>query len=408
MGFAEDLARHAEQIKSRVAHIKGEEATKHALVVPFLQVLGYDVFDPRQVQPEYVADFAKKKAGQFEKIDYAVWLEEAPQIFIECKPIGGVLADHDGQLGRYFNATPSVKVAMLTDGVRLRVFGDLQQPNIMDTTPWLDVDLTALKPAEIEALRRFRKVDFSSDEIVALAEEMVYFNSMVSFLAVQLREPTETFVRFVAGEISTAGRVTQKVVERLAPILRKAIQTAILDHVARSFERAADPHPTTSDLPPAPPKAMPNDAPIAVQSIDAVPEGRAGIVTTAEELQCWEQIKELIQEVNSGAPLGYRDAKAYFTIYQTGLRKWFLRLNATKAPFWMTFRGMSVDELRKLAPGMEVSEAREGASRITLKNLGEIAKMRTAILAAYDRETNRSGDEGDALSEEPATANVIN
>ena len=109
MGLYEDLRNLAEQIKKRQAHVKGEEATKQALVLPFLQVLGFDIYDPTEVKPEYIADFAKKKSGgQFEKIDYAITLKGEPAIFVECKAVDVAVEDHDGQLARYFNSTPSV------------------------------------------------------------------------------------------------------------------------------------------------------------------------------------------------------------------------------------------------------------------------------------------------------------
>ena len=50
MAFEEDLSRHVEQIKIRLPHVRGEEATKQALIVPLFQLLGYDVWDPREVQ----------------------------------------------------------------------------------------------------------------------------------------------------------------------------------------------------------------------------------------------------------------------------------------------------------------------------------------------------------------------
>src|SRR5690606_23193929 len=98
-----DLNRHVEQVRARMQHCQGEEAAKQALVVPLLHTLGYDVFDPREVRPEYVADFAVKKQGQFEKVDYALFMNGQPIAFVECKPVGAVLEDHDGQLSRYFN-----------------------------------------------------------------------------------------------------------------------------------------------------------------------------------------------------------------------------------------------------------------------------------------------------------------
>ena len=72
MGFTEDIAKLSEQVRKRVDQVTGEEATKMALIVPFLSALGYDIYDPTEVMPEYVADFAIKKAGQFEKVDYAL------------------------------------------------------------------------------------------------------------------------------------------------------------------------------------------------------------------------------------------------------------------------------------------------------------------------------------------------
>jgi hypothetical protein len=390
MAFEDDVLRHAEQIKTRVAYVKGEEASKQALVVPFLQVLGYDVWDPREVQPEYIADFAKKKSnGQMEKIDYAIHLGGAPAIFIECKAADRDLDDHDAQLARYFNATPSVRVAILTNGIRLKVFTDLQQPNIMDDKPWLDVDLRTIKQAEIDALKRFRKADFAPDQIVGLAEEMVYYNVLVSFVAQQLRDPSEAFVRFVAGEIATIGRITAKIVERLTPILRKAIQTAIVEHVARSFNREPEAQPTEA------PSAAPQQQPAAAQTL-ATPAGEAreGVVTTAEELEAFAIIAGIVREIIPEAAVSYRDSKSYFTIIQKNIRKWFVRLGVEKQPFWIAFRHVKVDEARKLAPGIEVSDGGAfGDCRFMIKTLSELNKLRAVILASYNAEAARVADD---------------
>lgn len=393
MAFTDDLARHAEQIKQRMPYIRGEEATKHALVIPLLQVLGYDIFNPLEVQPEYVADFARKKSsGQLEKIDYAIFLNGAPAIFIECKAVDAKLDTHDGQLARYFNATPSVRVAILTNGVRLRVFGDLQQPNMMDPAPWLDVDLLSPKAAEIDALRRFRKVDFSGDEIMSLAEEMVYFNAMTGFLGTQLRDPSEAFVRFVAGEIGAANRVTAKVVERMAPILRKAIQAAIVEHVAKSFAPA-----TTTE--PQPKEATTGDSErsptVGTASTEVDAEAvRSGIVTTAEELQAFEQIAAWIREVHANAAVNYRDSKSYFTLNQGNTRKWFVRFNVQKEPFWLALRHVRADEARQMAPGLDIVEEKHlGDCKVAVRGVGDLSKLRTALIAAYQRELERVADE---------------
>lgn len=396
MAFQDDLATHIDRIRNRIPHVQGEEATKQALVVPLLQVLGYDVFDPREVRPEYVADFAVKKAGQFEKIDYAICINGAPAIFIECKAIGAALEDHGGQVSRYFNATPSVRVAMITDGVKIRVFTDLQQPNIMDQNPWLNIDLLSVKPAEVDVLRRFRKADFSPGDISALAEEMVYYHAILSFVSTQLREPSDAFVRFVAGEIPAVGRVTAKVVERLAPILRKALQSAIVDHVARSFDRSAEPEPeptpAVKSQAPTPAKSQAEPAPSAAQP---PAEQRAGIVTTPEELEAMKMITVWVREAIPNAPIGYRDSKTYFTIHQDNTRKWFVRLAIEKKPMWVALRHIKPDDAKKLAPGLEVVDGSQfGDSRIMLPTLADLPKMRTALIAAYEREASRKGEDG--------------
>ena len=40
--------------------------------MPFIQILGYNVFDPTEVNPEFSADVGTKKG---EKVDYAILKE---------------------------------------------------------------------------------------------------------------------------------------------------------------------------------------------------------------------------------------------------------------------------------------------------------------------------------------------
>lgn len=386
MAFVDALNRHAEQVRARMNHCQGEEAAKQALVVPLLHVLGYDVFDPREVRPEYVADFAVKKQGQFEKVDYALFIDGSPIAFIECKAVGSALEDHDGQLSRYFNATPSVRLAFITDGVRLRAFTDLRTPNIMDPKPWLSVDLLSLKPAEIDALRRFRKSDFSADEIIGLAEEMVYYNTMVEYLGVNLREPSENFVRFVAGEIQASTRVTARIVERLAPILKKAVQATIVENVARSFEARKDDVPA-SERPTDPPK---DRGPAIIET----PDARPGVVTTEDEIETHRLVEAWVKEIFPEAPVTFRDSKSYFAIHQDNVRKWFLRGNIDRDPGWIGLRHITLDEASRLAPGVDATDSgfAEGCKFIIPEGF-DLSKLRAAIIMSYSREADRTNEE---------------
>lgn len=55
-----DFISELKDFSNRVSHLKEnintEEATKTSIVLPFFQLLGYDVFNPLEFVPEYTAD----------------------------------------------------------------------------------------------------------------------------------------------------------------------------------------------------------------------------------------------------------------------------------------------------------------------------------------------------------------
>jgi predicted type IV restriction endonuclease len=405
MAFEDDFARYIDQLKLRLPHIRGEEATKQSLVIPLFHVLGYDVWNPLEVQPEYGADFNKgPKKGQIEKVDYALKINGEPVVFVECKAAEVALDTHDGQLARYFNATPSVRVGILTNGVRIKVFTDLQQPNVMDEKPWMDFDLRSAKQAEIDALKKFRKTEFTADQIVGLAEEMVYYNVLVPFIASQLRDPGEKLVRLVAEEIPSIKRIDKKVVDRLTPILRKAIQSAILDHVARSFGA-----PTQSE--PTPVVTAPTHAETtggAAGDSGAGTDSRDGILTTAAELEVHSLVSKMIKEKFPDAVVQYRDAKSYFTIMQKNLRKWFIRLGIEKAPYWISFRHIKPEAARVLCPGIEVVDGGQlGDAEVAIKGAADVLPLKRLILASYEAELARIGDPADSADKKASNSAML-
>lgn len=91
MDFSEQLQSLAKKIAQQSSMITTEEATKNAFVMPFLnRVLGYDVFDPTEVIPEFTADTGIKKERKlttpFSKMDrYKSWLS-AKNTVKSCQP----------------------------------------------------------------------------------------------------------------------------------------------------------------------------------------------------------------------------------------------------------------------------------------------------------------------------------
>ena len=112
MGFIEELRNLSIKIEKQTDVIRSEEATKNACVMPFIKLLGYDVSDLTEVEPEFTADFGTK---QGEKVDYAVFKDGEVMMITECKKFGTDLSDHTAQLYRYFSVTHP-PIAVLTDG----------------------------------------------------------------------------------------------------------------------------------------------------------------------------------------------------------------------------------------------------------------------------------------------------
>jgi hypothetical protein len=199
-----------------------------------------------------------------------------------------------------------------------------------------------------------------------------------------LREPNEAFVRFVASEVFPSVRLMPKVIERLTPIFKDAIQAAVLDSVAKSFASPA--MVTDTDIPPS--------SDISTPMVEAPTEREKNIVTTVEETRCFEMIASWIHEVQPGATVVPRDSLQYFAVNLGNVRTWFVRFNVQTAPYWIAFRHISPEELKNLAPGAEIiGNAGFGDSRAALGGYQDVAKFRTALLTAHARQNSKAAPE---------------
>ncbi|MEM1063161.1 MAG: type I restriction endonuclease, partial [Planctomycetota bacterium] len=149
MSLAEKLETLSERFPGQLPHVKTEEATKNAFVMPVINALGFNVFDPSEVVPEFVADVGVKKG---EKVDYAIYVGGKPLILIECKTAGSKLSlKHASQLLRYYGVTEA-KIAVLTNGIDWEFFTDIDTPNRMDERPFMTVSFGRLDSDAIEQL----------------------------------------------------------------------------------------------------------------------------------------------------------------------------------------------------------------------------------------------------------------
>lgn len=281
--------------------IRTEEGTKNALIMPFINALGYDVFDPTEVTPELVADVGTKKG---EKVDYAILQNGKPIILFECKCCGSPLDQAQAsQLYRYFSVTEA-RFGVLTDGVIYKFFSDLESPNKMDDTPFFVFDMLDIKEAAVEELKRFSKAVFDQDKIITTASELKYRNAVKAFLVDQFSEgPTESFVRFCIQESDAySGRFTQSALEQFTPIVHEALLQFITDQVDKRLKSALASEKKTKAEEPAP------VSPAESEDQDSK------IVTTDEEIEAFMIVKAIVREVVDVKRVSMRDAQSYCTI----------------------------------------------------------------------------------------------
>lgn len=146
--------------------------------MPFINALGYNVFDPSEVVPEFICDIGTKKG---EKIDYAIMRDGKPIILIECKHVASDLnINYASQLFRYFHVTEA-RIAILTNGLIYRLFTDLEQPNKMDERPFLEFDLTNFNENDVAEIKKLSKNSFSIEDILFAAYNLKYMRAFKKY-----------------------------------------------------------------------------------------------------------------------------------------------------------------------------------------------------------------------------------
>ena len=308
--FKERIASHAEHVK-KVAHIcTTEETTKQALILPLLDILGFSAFDPNKVRAEYQADFPGAKSG--ERVDYALFCNGAPVMFIEAKSYTENLSNHCPQLSRYFNATPEVAICAITNGREWRFFTDLSNKNIMDSEPFLTVDVTMLNENDVAQLYQFRHDKFQPDALRSLAEESIYLTAFTESITESLKEVDLDFVRYVAGRANIQRQFTQRYLESIRHIVKQAVQNTVSSMVVSGLSA---------------PKVQEEAAPVEKEQEDPTapiidPENNK-IVTTYAERRLFDLVKSILPD---DASIEAKDTESYFGVLVDGKsNRWILR-----------------------------------------------------------------------------------
>lgn len=286
-----DLIDKIKELSLRIEKIKDtiqtEEATKNAMIMPFIQILGYNVFDPSEVTPELIADVGVKKG---EKVDYAILMENKPIILFECKKSGSDLnINHASQLFRYFHVTEA-RFGVLTNGITYQFFTDLEQPNKMDEKPFYEFNILDFKDYQIEELKKFAKCTFNIESILNTASDLKYTMAVRNLLNNWMNNPSEEFVRLICAEVFSGKRVTTGIKDQFTQITKNAFHQFIGEKINERLKLALEP---TAE--------------------NNIAEG-SDIKTSSEEYEAFLIIRAILREVIPPSRVFIRDAKSYCAV----------------------------------------------------------------------------------------------
>jgi len=311
MDFKDQIKQLGERVIRLKDQIQTEEATKNAFIMPFIQALGYDVFNPLEVVPEFTADLGIKKG---EKVDYAIMKDGEPILLIECKWWGENLDIHNSQLFRYFHTTKS-KFGLLTNGIQFRFYTDLMEANKMDEKPFLEFDFTNMKEQVVFELKKFHKSYFDLNSIVSSASELKYSNEIKGIMTRELNEPTPNFVKFFVRQVYS-GQATEKVMTQFTDIVKKSLNQLISDIISDRLKAALE-------------KENVKDATQEKPGEEQTKEEENKVETTEEEMEGFFIVKSILRTKFDSTRICYRDFQNFFSVLlddsirQTICKLWF-------------------------------------------------------------------------------------
>jgi len=296
MDFKDAIKLLSERVLKLKDSLQTEEAVKNALILPFIQTLGYDVFNPFEVIPEFTCDIGTKKG---EKIDYAIMKNGDPCILIECKHWNQELTLYDNQLLRYFHVS-TAKFGILTNGIVYKFYTDLEHPNKMDDRPFLEIDLTDIRDNQIEELKKFHKSYFDVDSIVNSASELKYMKGLKEIIISEMETPSDQLVRMFTKQVYE-GIVTAKVLEQFTDLTKKSFKQVVNEMITDRFKTAIT-------------KQKQETEEVEKEENQEADKGVSLIFTTEEEKEAFYIAKGILRKAVEADRIYERDTQSYYNI----------------------------------------------------------------------------------------------
>ncbi len=296
-----DLKLKLEQLHQRVDALKSqintEEATKNAFVMPFIQILGYDIFNPTEVIPEFICDIGTKKG---EKVDYVIKKDNEPILIIECKHWKETVDAHNSQLHRYFHVSKA-RFGVLTNGHKYNFYADLEKPNIMDEKPFFSLDLANLKDTSLTILENFTKTGYNLVNILDSAEALKYIKAIQSEFAKEVQQPSDELIRLLVNRFYEKPLTANRLVT-FREYAKKAVTNFINEAISFRLKNALHINET-----------IPHSDNTTLENIDENADGPK-VITSPEEIEGSQIVKAILREVLPAGRIAFRDTQSYFGI----------------------------------------------------------------------------------------------
>lgn len=377
MDFIDEIKILGGRSKNLASNLLTEEATKTSLILPFIQLLGFDIFNPTEVVPEYQAEAGVKKD---QRVDYALQKNNKPIILIEAKSYSTELGpEHEDQLRRYFPFMKSASIGILTNGHKYKFFTDLEARNMMDEKPYMEFDIENPSLDLIPKIQELRKDRFDDEKAVRIAEQLKYTGQFKQLLAKQLDAPDEDFVRFFASQV-WSGKINQSAKDKLTPLLKDAFKQFIEDRIAARLKKAAEDEEAEKK------PITDAETPTAESSVVA-DDSDDGVVTTDDEKLGYSIIQAVSAAVIDPSRIFIRDNKSYCAILLDNSRKkTIVRLYFKKDSLKVDFQGVKKDD-----PMVELEK---------VSDLYSYSDDIVSIISGYlNKNTKEAKDEKEAIEE---------
>lgn len=265
--------------------------------MPFIQILGYDIFNPTEVIPEFICDIGTKKG---EKIDYVIKIDGEPILIIECKHWKENVDAHNSQLHRYYHVSKA-RFGVLTNGHIYNFYSDLEKPNLMDEKPFFTLDLSNLKDSSLKILQKFSKAGYNLEEILDSAEGLKYIKAIRNEFEKEIENPSDEMVKLLVNRFFDKPLTATRLVA-FKEFTRKAISNSINESISFRLKNALSISETV-------PSKTNDQVPAVSETVD-VPK----YITTEEEIEGSQIVKAILREVLPAARISFRDTQSYFGI----------------------------------------------------------------------------------------------